>query len=81
MPILVSELATTWISRMAMNMPRHMALKPSQVGKDFFRGHAGQLRKVCLAGAARMARTAFKPPKAKALDRASLWRQGAWLGT
>ncbi len=28
--MLVSELATTWMSRMAMNMPTHMAAKPIQ---------------------------------------------------
>ena len=26
-----SDVATTWMSRIAMNMPRHMAAKPSQI--------------------------------------------------
>jgi len=26
-----SEVTTTWMSRMAMNIPRHMAAKPAQV--------------------------------------------------
>ncbi len=34
--IFVSELATTWMSRIAMNMPMHMAEKPIHVFAGWF---------------------------------------------
>jgi len=73
-PILVSELATTGC-RMAMNMPTHIAPKPSPDGNGVFMsgfrfasGAHGQNR--------------IEPPKAKEFDRATLkrvWRVS--LGT